>query len=106
VILANIASLLLTDTSALERSISALESCISALDSAIPTLDSSVEFWEYAGFVGALLVVFGVMLELHDIWHRYGEEMATWALSHFGVSHSLERPRFFKKFEVEVASVS
>jgi hypothetical protein len=64
-----------------------------------------VKFWEYVGFVGALLVVFGVLLELQDIWHRYGEEMTTWALSYFGASRSLEKPRFFKKFGMEVASV-
>jgi len=105
VILANFASLLPTDTSALESSISALESSISALDSAIPALDRSVKSWEYVGFAGALLVVVGVLLELHDIWHRHGEEITTWALSYFGVSRSVERPKFFKKFGVEVASV-
>jgi hypothetical protein len=105
VILASFASLLPTDISTLESSISALESSISALDNAIPTLDSSVKFWEYVGFVGALLVVFGVLLELHDIWRRYGEEMTTWAFSYFGVSRSFERPKFFKNFGIEVASV-
>jgi hypothetical protein len=62
-------------------------------------------FWEYVGFVGALLVVFGVLLELRDIWHRYGEEITTWAFSYFGVLRSPEKPRFFKKFGIEVASV-
>jgi hypothetical protein len=105
VIFANLASFLPTDTSALERSISALESCISALESSIAALASELPFWEYFGFVSAALVVVGVLLELHDIWHRHGEDKTAWALSFFGVSKSPEKPRFIKKYGVELASV-
>jgi hypothetical protein len=104
-IFAILASILPTDTSALESAISALESSISALESSIAALDGSLAFWELLGFASAGLVVIGVLLELHDVLHRYDEEMVTWALSFFGVVRSLERPRFWKKYRVELASV-
>lgn len=104
-IFAILASLLPTDTSALESAISALESSISALESSIATLDGSLAFWEFWGFTSAGLVVIGVLLELHDVLHRYDEERVAWALSFFGVVRSLEKPRFWKKYRVELASV-
>src|SRR5208337_3884858 len=104
-IFANFASLLPTDTSALEHSISVLESSISTLESSIAPLVSELPFWEYFGFVSAALVAIGVLLELHDIWHRHGEDKTAWALSFFGVSKSPEKPRFIKKYGVELVSV-
>lgn len=94
-----------TDISALESSISALESSISALESSIATASNSLPFWEYVGFGGALLVVLGVLLELQDIRHRHAEDKTDWALSYFGLSRSLEKPAFWKKYRVELASV-
>jgi hypothetical protein len=104
-IFANFASLLPTDTSALEHSICALESSISTLESSIASLVGELPFWEYFGFVSAALVVIGVLLELHDIWDRHGEDKTAWAFSFFGVSKSPEKPRFIKKYGVELASV-
>jgi hypothetical protein len=51
-------------------------------------------FWEYFGFASAGVVVIGVLLELQDILHRHDEDKTAWALSFFGVSRSLEKPRF------------
>jgi hypothetical protein len=105
VILANLASLAPNAISALENSISALETSISDLESSIASLDKSLRFWEVAGSLGALLVVIGVLLELQDIRHRHGEDVDAWALSYFGLSPSFKRPRFWKRYRVEVASV-
>lgn len=104
-IFANLASLLPTDTSALERCISALESSISALERSIAAIDASLPFWEWIGFVGAALVAIGVLLEIKDIRHRHAEDWTIWRLSYFGVFLSSARPQFLRKYGVELASV-
>ncbi len=99
------ASSLPTDASALESSISALESSISALESEVKALESSSVPWEYSVWVFTFWVVVGVVMELWVIWHEYGDDMEAWALAHFGVFRSPDRPST-AKLVVEIVSVS
>ena len=101
--LAQAASSAPTRISALESSISALEEFISALESDIARLESSLP-WEYWVYVFTALVVVGVVMELWVIRHDWRDEMETWALSHFGVLRSPDRPSVTKLI-VELCSV-
>ncbi|MGA3088634.1 MAG: hypothetical protein ABSD75_08485 [Terriglobales bacterium] len=103
--LAQIASSLLTDPSALESSISALERDVSALDSAAKSLEISSACWEPWVWVFSALVVVGVVMELWLVRHDWREESEIFAIWHFvGVIRSPSRP-YRIKLLVEVLSI-
>lgn len=90
------ASILPTDSSALERSISALESCISALDSKVESLTKSLPSIEHWGWVCTAAVAIGVLMEFVVIWHDHREDVEIWALKFaFGVDR-VKRPSVWK----------
>ncbi len=103
--LAQIASRLPTDPSALESSISALERDVSALESAVKALEISSACWEPWVWVFSALVVVGVVMELWVVRRDWREEWETFAIWYFvSVTRSPSRPSRLKLW-IEVLSV-
>jgi hypothetical protein len=100
------ASLIPTDTSALESAISALETAISELEAEIRALNTRSVPWEHALPWFTFAVIVGVAMEWWVIRHDFREEMETWAIFDFvGVIRFPSRPSV-RKLVVEIAGVA